>query len=60
MPDIELTSSEQSVLNSTVFTALCSQEIWSIIGKLTPEQRSDALQLAFEWSTTHGLCDDPD
>ncbi len=60
MSNNELTSSEQSVLNSTVFTALCSQEIWSIIGKLTPEQRSDVLHLAFEWSITHSLCDDPD
>ena len=56
----ELTSAQQSVLNSTVFTVLCNEEIWSIIGPLEPEQRVEAIRTAVEWSITHSLCDDDD
>ena len=56
----ELTPAQQSVLNSTVFTALCNEEIWSIIRPLKPEQRVEALRTAIDWSIAHSLCDDDD
>lgn len=49
---------EQSILNSLVFTALCTEEIFSILNKTSEEQRKEALREALEWSINHGLVDD--
>lgn len=48
---------EQSILNSLVFTALCTEEIFSILNKTSEEQRKEALREALEWSLAHGLVD---
>ena len=46
---------EQSVLNGLVFTALCTQEIFSILSKVGVPQREQALRDALDWSFTHDL-----
>ena len=49
---------EQSILNSLVYTALCTEEIFSILNKVAEEQRKEALYAALEWSVNHSLVDD--
>lgn len=49
---------EQSILNSLVFSALCKQEIFSILNKVNVPEREEALREALRWSLTHGLVDD--
>lgn len=49
---------EQSILNSLVFTALCTEEIFSILNKTSEEQRKEALREALEWGINYGLVDD--
>ena len=49
---------EQSILNSLVFTALCTEEIFSVLNKTSEEQRKEALREALEWSINHCLVDD--
>lgn len=49
---------EQSILNSLVFTALCTEEIFSILNKTSEEQRKEALREALEWAINHSLVDD--
>ena len=49
---------EQSILNSLVFTALCTEEIFSILNKVNVPERESALQEALRWSFTHNLVDD--
>lgn len=49
---------EQSILNSLVFTALCTEEIFSILNKTSEEQRKEALREALEWGINHSLVDD--
>lgn len=49
---------EQSILNSLVFTALCNQEIFSILNKVNVPEREEALREALRWSLVHGLVDD--
>lgn len=49
---------EQSVLNSLVYSALCTEEIFSILNKTSEEQRKEALREALEWSINHSLVDD--
>lgn len=49
---------EQSILNSLVFTALCTEEIFSILNKVNVPEREVALEEALRWSLTHGLVDD--
>ena len=49
---------EQSILNTLVFTALCTEEIFSILRKTSEEQRKEALREALEWSINHSLVDD--
>lgn len=49
---------EQSILNSLVFTALCTEEIFSILNKTSEEQRKEALREALEWGINHCLVDD--
>lgn len=46
---------EQSVLNGLVYTALCTQEIFSILSKVEVPQREQALRDALDWSFTHNL-----
>lgn len=46
---------EQSVLNGLVYTALCTQEIFSILSKVGVPQREQALRDALDWSFTHDL-----
>jgi hypothetical protein len=41
-----------------VFTALCTEEIFSILNKTSEEQRKEALREALEWGINHGLVDD--
>ena len=48
---------EQSILNTLVFTALCTGEIFSILNKASEEQRKEALREALEWSINHYLVD---
>lgn len=48
---------EQSILNSLVFTALCTEEIFSILNKTSEEQRKEALREALEWGINHCLVD---
>lgn len=48
---------EQSILNSLVFTALCTEEIFSILNKTSEEQRKEALREALEWGINHSLVD---
>lgn len=49
---------EQSILNSLVYSALCTEEIFSILNKTSEEQRKEALREALEWAINHGLVDD--
>jgi hypothetical protein len=49
---------EQSILNSLVFTALCTPEIFSILSKVGLPQREQALRDALDWSFTHDLVSD--
>lgn len=49
---------EQSILNTLVFTALCTEEIFSILNKVNEEQRKEALREALEWGINHSLVDD--
>lgn len=49
---------EQSILNSLVLTALCTEEIFSILNKTSEEQRKEALREALEWGINHCLVDD--
>ena len=46
---------EQSVLNGLVFTALCTEEIFSILKTVDVPQREQALRDALDWSFTHDL-----
>ena len=48
---------EQSILNTLVFTALCTEEIFSILNKASEEQRKEALREALEWGINHCLVD---
>ena len=48
---------EQSILNTPVFTALCTEEIFSILNKVSEEQRKEALREALEWGINHCLVD---
>lgn len=52
-----LPSHEQSILNTLVFTALCTEEIFSILNKTSEEQRKEALREALEWGINHCLVD---
>ena len=56
--DMPLQSQDQAILNTLVYTALCTQEIFSILNKVGVTQRGDALQEALKWGLTHGLVDD--
>ena len=56
--DMPLPPHEQSILNSLVYTRLCTEEIFSILNKVSEEKRHDALYIALEWSLTHNLVDD--
>ena len=49
---------EQSILNTLVFSALCREDIFSILNKVDEGRRHDALYLALDWSLTHSLVDD--
>ena len=49
---------EQSILNSLVYTALCTEEIFSILNKVNVPQREAALEDALHWALTHSLVDD--
>lgn len=49
---------EQSILNSLVYSALCTEEIFSVLNKTSEEQRKEALREALEWSINHSLVDD--
>ena len=49
---------EQSILNSLVYTALCTEEIFSVLNKVSVTARGDALYTALHWALTHGLVDD--
>lgn len=49
---------EQAILNTLVFTALCTEEIFSILNKTGEEQRKEALREALEWGINHCLVDD--
>lgn len=49
---------EQSILNSLVYSALCTEEIFSILNKTSEEQRKEALREALEWGINHCLVDD--
>lgn len=46
---------EQSILNTLVFTALCTKEIFSILNKVNVPEREAALQEALRWSFAHDL-----
>lgn len=48
---------EQSILNTLVFTALCTEEIFSVLNKTSEEQRKEALREALEWGINHCLVD---
>ena len=54
----ELPPHEQSILNTLVFQALCTEEIFSILKSVDTPQREAALKLALEWSITHDLVSD--
>lgn len=56
--DEPLPPHEQSILNTLVFSALCREDIFSILNKVDEQKRHDALYLALEWSLTHCLVDD--
>lgn len=49
---------EQSILNTLVFTALCTEEIMSILSKVDAPQREAAMQEALRWSIVHNLVAD--
>lgn len=49
---------EQSILNGLVYTALCTEEIFSILSKIGVPQREQALRDALDWSFTHDLVSD--
>lgn len=49
---------EQSILNSLVFTALCTEEIFSILKSVDTPQREAAMQEALRWSLAHDLVSD--
>lgn len=49
---------EQSILNSLVFKALCTEEIFSILNKVSETKRHDALHDAIGWCLTHDLVSD--
>ena len=49
---------EQSILNGLVYTALCTEEIFSILSKVGVPQREQALKDALDWSFTHNLVED--
>lgn len=49
---------EQSILNSLVYSALCTEEIFSVLNKTSEEQRKEALREALEWAINHSLVDD--
>lgn len=51
---------EQSILNGLVYTALCTEEIFSILSKIGVPQREQALRDALHWSFTHDLVSDED
>lgn len=48
---------EQSILNSLVYSALCTEEIFSVLNKTSEEQRKEALREALEWGINHCLVD---
>lgn len=56
--DMSLQPQDQAILNTLVYTALCTQEIFSILNKVDVTRREDALQEALKWGLTHGLVDD--
>ena len=56
--DEPLPPHEQSILNSLVFKALCTEEIFSILNKVSEPKRHDALNNALSWCITHGLVSD--
>ena len=49
---------EQSLLNTLVFTSLCTEEIMSILSKVDAPQREAAMQEALKWGIAHGLVTD--
>lgn len=49
---------EQSILNSLVFRALCTEEIFSILKSADTPQREAAMQEALRWSLAHDLVSD--
>ena len=49
---------EQSLLNTLVFTSLCTKEIMSILSKVDAPQREAAMQEALRWSIAHDLVTD--
>lgn len=49
---------EQSILNGLVYTALCTEEIFSMLSKVGVPQREQALKDALDWSFAHGLVSD--
>lgn len=57
-PNEPLPPHEQSILNSLVYTALCTEEIFSVLNKVNVPARGNALYTALEWSINHGLVDD--
>ena len=56
--DMPLPPHEQSILNTLVYSALCREDIFSILNKVNGEQRHDALYIALDWALTHCLVDD--
>lgn len=46
---------EQSILNSLVYTALCTREIFSILEKVDVPEREQALENALHWAFCHDL-----
>lgn len=57
-PHEPLPPHEQSILNTLVFTALCTEEIMSILSKVDAPQREAAMQEALRWSIAHDLVTD--
>lgn len=49
---------EQSILNTLVFTALCKEEIFSVLSKVDAPQREAAMQEAIRWCLAHDLVTD--
>lgn len=49
---------EQSLLNTLVFTALCNEEVMSILSKVDATQREAAMHGAINWCLIHGLVED--